>query len=46
MNYPDLNNIEPNAWKEAERRYNLILPLLNRAVSGRKEIEEYAKEKV
>ena len=45
MNYPDLNNIESDDWKEAERRYNLILPLLNRAVSGRKEIEEYAKEK-
>ncbi|MDC4756696.1 DDE-type integrase/transposase/recombinase [Acinetobacter baumannii] len=45
MNYPDLNNIEFDDWKEAERRYKLILPLLSREIVGRKEIEEYAKEK-
>lgn len=45
MNYPDLNSIEPEDWKEAERRYNLILPLLNGEVSGRKEIDEYVKNK-
>lgn len=45
VSYPDLNSIEPDDWKEAERRYNLILPLLNGEISGRKEIDEYAKNK-
>jgi putative transposase len=45
VNYLDLNSIEPDDWKEAERRYNLILPLLNGEISGRKEIDEYAKNK-
>ncbi|WP_335968207.1 Mu transposase C-terminal domain-containing protein [Acinetobacter bereziniae] len=45
MNYPDLINIAPDDWKEAERRYNLILPLLNGEVVGRQAIDQYAKDK-
>ncbi|MCH4247666.1 MAG: hypothetical protein LKF82_07480 [Acinetobacter populi] len=44
VNYPDLNNIDRDSWEEAERRYNLILPLLKGEVTGRSEIDKFAKK--